>query len=105
MKPKSSLLSLIRIVRNKYFIVSTLFAVWIIFFDQSNLIDWMGALKDVKKQKSEKKYYEEEIARTREKLRELQSNRDSLEKFAREQYYYLEDGEEVFIVERGKIVR
>jgi len=103
MKANISIVSLIKIVRNKYFIVGTLFAVWIIFFDQSNLIDWRGAVKDVRNQQNEKRYYEEEIARTREKLRELQSNRDSLEKFAREQYYYLEDGEEIFIVEgRGK---
>jgi len=92
-------MKLINIVRNKFFIVGTLFLVWIIFFDQSNLIDWGGALADVRKQKVEKIYYEQEIIRTREKLRQLQSNRDSLEKFAREQYYYLEDGEEIFIVQ------
>jgi len=92
-------MKLINIVRNKFFIVGTLFLLWIIFFDQSNLIDWGGALADVRKQKVEKIYYEQEIIRTREKLRQLQSNRDSLEKFAREQYYYLEDGEEIFIVQ------
>ena len=92
-------MKLVKVIKNKYFIAGTLFAVWIIFFDQSNLIDWASAMIDVKRQKSEKQYYEQEIARTREKLRELQSNRDSLEKFARETYYYLEDGEEIFIVE------
>ena len=94
-------MKLIKILKNKFFIAGTLFVVWIIFFDQSNLIDWGRAKIDVKRQKSEKKYYEEEIARTREKLNELQSNRDSLEKFAREQYFYLRDGEEVFVVEEG----
>jgi len=92
-------MKLIKIISNKFFIAGTLFAVWVIFFDQSNLIEWGRAWIDVKHQEAEKLYYQEEIARTREKLRELQSNRDSLEKFAREQYYYLEDGEEVFIVE------
>ena len=87
------------VLLNKFFIAGTLFAVLIIFLDQSNLIDWSAALNDVKNQRDEKRYYEEEIARTREKLRQLQSNRDSLEKFAREQYFYLEDGEEIFIVE------
>ena len=92
-------MKLIKVIRNKYFIVGILFLTWIIFFDQSNLIDWGGALIDVGKQRTEKLYYQQEIIRTREKLRELQSNRDSLEKFAREQYYYLEDGEEIFIVQ------
>ncbi|MDR2586606.1 MAG: septum formation initiator family protein [Prevotellaceae bacterium] len=92
-------MKVIRIVRNKYFIVGILFVVWIIFLDQSTLIDWGDSLVDLNRQKNEKKFYEDEITRTREKLRLLQSNRDSLEKFAREQYYYLEDGEEIFIVE------
>jgi len=99
MNRNSSLSSLIKVVRNKYFIVGVAFALLVIFFDQSNLIDWAASRMDLKRQKREKQYYEEEIARTREKLRELQSNRDSLEKFAREQYYYLEDGEEIFIME------
>ena len=93
-------MKVLKIVKNKFFIAGTLFAAWIIFFDQSNLISWGRARIDVNRQKMEKRYYQEEIARTREKLRELQSNRDSLEKFAREQYYYLEDGEEIFIVEQ-----
>jgi cell division protein FtsB len=91
-------MKLVKVIRNKYFIAGTLFIAWIIFFDQSNLIDWANAIIDVRRQKLEKRYYEQEIARTREKLRELQSNRDSLEKFARETYYYLEDGEEIFII-------
>jgi len=91
-------MKVVKIIKNKYFITGTLFAVWVIFFDQSNLIDWRGAIIDVRKQKFEKQYYEQEIARTREKLRELQSNRDSLEKFARETYFYLEDGEDIFII-------
>ena len=91
--------SLIKVLRNKYFIAGLLFAVWVLVFDQNNLIDWGGALKDLSRQKQEKRYYETEIIRTREKLKELQSNRDSLEKYAREQYYYLKKGEEVFVVE------
>ncbi|MCL2502305.1 MAG: septum formation initiator family protein [Bacteroidales bacterium] len=86
----------------KYFIVGAVFAVWIIFFDQSNLMDWGTALADLSKQRAEKQFYEREISRIRQQLRELQSNRDSLEKFAREQYYYLEDGEVIFIVEENK---
>jgi len=99
MKRNSILLSFIKVFKNKFFVTGILFLIWIIFFDQSNLLDWKKAKKDVKRQKMERQYYQEEIAHTREKLRELRSNRDSLEKFAREQYYYLQDGEEIFIVE------
>jgi cell division protein FtsB len=32
------------------------------------------------------------------KLEQLKSQRDSLEKFAREEYYYLQDGEDVYVI-------
>ena len=33
------------------------------------------------------------------KLQQLRSERDSLEKFAREEYYYHQDGEDVYVIE------
>ena len=35
-------------------------------------------------------------------IAQLTSNKDTLEMFARENYYFLEDGEDVFIVEKAK---
>lgn len=37
-----------------------------------------------------------------EKLNELNSNRDSLEKFAREQYLFKKEDEDIFIIEVPK---
>ena len=92
-------MKLIKILRNKYFIAGTLFAIWVIFFDQNSLVEWRRAKKEVNHQMDEKLDYEKKITQTRQKLRELQSNRDSLEIFARETYFFLKEGEEIFIVE------
>lgn len=72
--------------------------VWITFFDSNNLIDWSKVMINISEQESQKSYYKQEIKSIEEKLNELTSNRDSLEKFAREQYLFKEDSEDVFIV-------
>lgn len=91
-----------RVIRNKYLIASAVFVVWVTFFDSNNLIDWSKVLISISNQESQKSYYKGEIKSIEEKLNELTSNRDSLEKFAREQYMFKEDSEDVFIVEIKK---
>ena len=47
-------------------------------------------------------YYRQAIKSTDERIKQLTSNKDTLEMFARENYYFLEDGEDVFIVEKNE---
>ncbi|MEN6617898.1 MAG: septum formation inhibitor [Rikenellaceae bacterium] len=91
-----------KIIKNKFFIVGVVFAVWITFIDSNSLIDWAKIVLNISKQEEQKRYYKQEIEATEEKLLELGSNLDSLEKFAREQYFFLEEGEDVFIVQEKK---
>ena len=88
----------IRFIRNKYVVVTTFFLVWVLFVDTNNLFVWMRDLKEVSAQEKQKEYYRDAINRTDEKLKELTSNKDSLEKFAREQYLFHQKDEEVFII-------
>ncbi|MBR5856734.1 MAG: septum formation initiator family protein, partial [Bacteroidales bacterium] len=98
---KNSLLEsiLFRIIKNKYFLLSIFFIIWVLFIDTNNLIRWYSDMKDVAAQERQKRYYKEAIRQTDEQLKELRSNLDSLEKFAREQYYFHRADEELFIVE------
>lgn len=91
--------TLFRIARNKFFLATVLFALWVTFFDSNNLIKWSKVIINLSKQESQKSYYKEEIESLEERLNELSSNRDSLEKFAREQYLFKERDEEIFVVE------
>lgn len=90
---------IVKVIRNKYFLSTLFFIVWILFIDTNNLIKWYDDLKDVAAQERQKRYYKEAIRETDEQLKELHSNLDSLEKFAREQYYFHKADEEIFIVE------
>lgn len=86
-------------IRNKYVIVTLLFAVIVLFADRNNIIGWAGNYIKVLRQEKVIRQYERDILSLDEKLKELTSDKDSLEKFAREQYYFHKKGEEVFIID------
>ncbi|MCK9628156.1 MAG: septum formation initiator family protein [Bacteroidales bacterium] len=92
----------VKIVKNRFFLATFVFAVWIIFFDQNSLIDWFSVRMRIIRQERQIDYYNKEIKSIDEKLQELSSNKDSLEKFAREQYYFHEEDEDLYIIEEKR---
>lgn len=89
-----------RIIKNKYLLVTVVFFVWIVFFDSNSIIEWSKIRTNINRQEKEKNYYKQEIKSAEEKLHELSSNKDSLEKFAREQFYFQEENEDLYIVRK-----
>ncbi|OJV23439.1 MAG: hypothetical protein BGO30_09125 [Bacteroidetes bacterium 41-46] len=87
-----------RIIKNKYLLVTVVFFVWITFFDSNSLIKCTRVASSISSQEKEKRYYKKEIEAIEEKLNELSSNRDSLEKFAREQYMFHKEDEDLYII-------
>ncbi len=87
-----------KVAGNKYFIVTVFFFVWILFIDTSNIFVWLNDMNTVASQERQKEHFKNAIKRTDEKLKELESNKDSLEKFAREQYFFHEPDEEIFVI-------
>lgn len=65
----------------------------------NTVVHWVRYKADVKRQKKQIELYEKEIADMRRKVEILGSDRDTLEKFAREQFYFSVPGEDVYIVE------
>ena len=91
---------LFRIIKNKYLLVTVAFFAWVIFFDSNSIIEWSSIRSNIHRQENEKTYYKQEIKSAEEKLQELSSNKDSLEKFAREQFYFHEEDEDLYIVKK-----
>lgn len=96
MKERSRIL---RILLNKYFIATAAFLLIVLFIDSNNAIKWMRNEYNIYQQERLIRQYKEDIKSTDDKINELTSDLDSLEKYAREHYYFLKEGEEVFIVE------
>ena len=84
--------------KNKYALALLFFVVWIFFFDQNNLVDRFKSMNKIRQQENEKVYYLKKIERDKQKLNELRTDRDNLEKFAREQYYMKKDDEDIFVL-------
>jgi len=86
------------ILRNKFVITILIFTVWILFFDQNNLIDRFSSMKKLKSLEKEKIYYKNKIEEDQRRIKELTSDKDDLEKFAREKYLMKRDNEDIFVV-------
>jgi cell division protein FtsB len=94
-----------KIIRNKYLLVILGLGVWLLFFDKNDIFSQWARRAEVKKLEDDVKYYQEEIARNRTEMQELQSNPKLLEKFAREHYLMHRDNEDIFILVTDSIVK
>ena len=93
---------LFNLFRNKYFLVSMAFLVWMIFFDKNDLFSQYQYHQQVNKLKQERDFYFKETTKVRKDLDELTSNPQMLEKFAREKYLMKKDNEDVFVIVQPK---
>jgi len=93
---------LINLFKNKYFLISFAFVVWMIFFDKNDLFSQYQYHQQVSKLKQERDFYQKETAKVSKDLDELTSNPQKLEKFAREKYLMKKDNEDVFVIVQAK---
>lgn len=84
-------------LKNKYAITTMIFLVFLLFFDQNNIITQYSYRSQLNKLNTEKAYFAKEIKKTKQELDELTNNPRSLEKFAREKYFMKKEDEEVFV--------
>lgn len=93
---------LIDLFKNKFFLVTVAFVVWMIFFDKNDLFSQYQYHQQVSKLKLERDFYKSETAKVSKDLDELTSDPEKLEKFAREKYLMRKDNEDVFVVVKEK---
>ena len=85
-------------LRNKYFIVTIAFVVWMLFFDLNDLMSQYDYRTQLNKLEAEKEFYIIETEKARTDLDELSTNRQKLEKFAREKYFMKKENEDIFVI-------
>lgn len=89
---------LFELIKNKFFISGMAFLVWMLFFDRNDLSAQYEYRNEVNKLEEEKAFYEREIAKADIELKELTTNLNSLEKFARERYLMKRENEDIYVV-------
>ncbi|MBD8349539.1 MULTISPECIES: FtsB family cell division protein [unclassified Dysgonomonas] len=65
----------------------------------SNIFSRFGYDLEIHNLKTQIEYYQEKTETDKRKLNELRSDKDNIEKFARENYLMKRENEEVFIIE------
>ena len=85
-------------VRNRFILSFLIFAVWISFFDTYHLIDRIRSVNALHELEAERDFFQEEIIKYRRQIYELDHNKESLEKFAREQHLMKKENEDIFII-------
>lgn len=90
--------SLFSKIMNKYTVVMLIFLVWLAFFDHNSLVGKMQLRGKISTLKKEKAYYLKKIDDDKRNMKELLSNKENLEKFAREQYLMKNKNEDIFVI-------
>jgi len=83
---------------NKYWVVIIVFLIITFTVGDSNIYKRLKYDEKILELEKEIKYYQKEIESNRKKLDDLNTNRERLERFAREEYYMKKQDEDVFIV-------
>ena len=65
----------------------------------NTFVHWIKAGFEIRRQEKEMKNYRNENAELDRRIDMMKTDRDTLEKFAREQYNFAAPGEDVYIVE------
>jgi cell division protein FtsB len=89
----------LKFLRNKFFLTTTSFVVWMLFFDRNDVFTQMERKGELREMKQRKTFYQKQIAENQAFSRDLQFNAHAIEKFAREKYLMKRDNEDLFIVQ------
>jgi cell division protein FtsB len=87
--------------RNFYAVTGFCFLMWMIFLDSNDLISRFRMGSKLRSLEKEKKYYQEKISEVEKDRQELTTNKQLLEKFAREKYLMKKPTEDVFIIQEN----
>lgn len=89
---------LLQVAKNKYFIVTAFFLIWIGFFDQNDWVSRKSIDKEIKKLEDDKAFFTTEVNELQKEEKRLKENEEELEKYARENFYMKKEGEDVFVI-------
>jgi len=88
-------------LKNKYLLAGSFFLVWMIFFNEKDLISEFKRKAKLKELQKSEQHLSETIKETKFELSQLKTNAQTIEKYAREKYLMKKDNEDLFIISPG----
>ncbi len=86
------------ILRNRYALVAMIFVVYIGFFDAHDMISQMKIKMKINRLNSQIEYLEKDSREAEMRIKELTTDHQALEKFARETYRMKRENEDIFVI-------
>jgi len=83
----------------RFAIIATLLALLFLLIRKDNIVRWIQAGFTIHRQQQQIEYLQQQNADLDEKINNLSTDRDSVEKYARETYFFAGEGDDVYIVE------
>lgn len=83
---------------NRYIIVGGIFLIWMLFFDQNNVLNQVEQYQELKKAEANIVFLKQEIKRLEADYQTILNDPKLLEKVAREKYKMKYDDEDVYII-------
>lgn len=87
-------------IYNKYFLATSLFVVWMLFFDRNDVFTQMERKGELQEIEDSKDYFSQKIAEGKKFSSDMRSNADAIEKFVREKYFMKRENEDLFLIQQ-----
>ena len=85
-------------VKFEIIITSVLFLMWILFFDSDCFLKQREDKQKLEKLIEQRDYLKQKIKADKEKIEELKTDNNNLEKFAREEFFMKKENEDIFVI-------
>ncbi|MCX7744855.1 MAG: septum formation initiator family protein [Flavobacteriales bacterium] len=93
----------LRLIRNKYLLVTAFFIVWMAFFDNNNWMYLERLTSEANQKKADRAWYKREIEQVKKEYQELTSSIQAMEKYGREKYFMKRADEDVYVFFEGEV--
>lgn len=87
-----------KILKNRYVLIFTIFVIWLVFFDQDNLLRQFRLTRELNEARSTEEFYSSEFEKDSILLDQLENDPEMMEKMAREKYLMKKDDEKIFLI-------
>ena len=88
-----------KVSTNKFVVATMFFLVWMMFIDDNSWLMLHELNDEIEELETGIDYYSRELEINKKEINELESDPSLFEKFAREKYWMVRPGEEIYLIE------
>ena len=81
----------------RFVIIATAIFLVVLLVKKDSVLRWVQTGFELRRQRKEIEYYQKQIRNLDSRIEGLSTNRDTLEAYAREQFFFAEPGDDVYL--------